>query len=68
MKKIVFVFFALFLLMFSSCRTLSYTETEVIPSSDAYATQIIVFTVLQLKVLKAILIHFFLTKKLSTIH
>lgn len=36
MKKIVFVFFALFLLMFSSCRTLSYTETEVIPSSDAY--------------------------------
>lgn len=36
MKKIVFVFFALFLLMFSSCRTLSYTETEVTPSSDAY--------------------------------
>ena len=30
MKKIVFVFFALFLLMFSSCRTLSYTETEAV--------------------------------------
>ena len=44
------------------------TIASVSRISVSYATQIIVFTVLQLKVLKAILIHFFLTKKLSTIH
>lgn len=36
MKKIIVLFSLLFLLIFSSCQTLSYTETEVTPSNNAY--------------------------------